>query len=151
MVKKRWSVRSRKGWQRWKGIAPGLPPSLVSLGSKTSRFTQRRVCHRLIATRYQLQILCPELLEQLLTEIATIAEQLAPQRANELPHRTTVVHIARRERESQQFALLVDDQVQLKAIEPAQASFASSCESGKDFVRGNAAVVAEPDPRCLHI
>src|SRR3954470_17410849 len=57
MVKKRWSVRSRKGWQRWKGIAPGLPPSLGSLGSKTSRFTQRRVCHRLIATRYYLATL----------------------------------------------------------------------------------------------
>jgi hypothetical protein len=45
----------------------------------------------------------------------------------------------------QQFALVINDQMQLEAIEPAPAALAALRQPGKDFMRGNTAVMAHPN------
>jgi hypothetical protein len=39
--------------------------------------------------------------------------------------------------------------MQFEAIKPAHAAFAPSCESSKDFVRGNAAAMAHPNRQAV--
>ena len=98
----------------------------------------------------QLHAFPPQLLEQLLPKVASIAKQFAPELADEFGHRTTVIDLSRGKREAEYFALVIDHQVQFEAIEPAPAAFPALGESGKDFVRGNAAVMTDPKGKTIN-
>jgi len=58
----------------------------------------------------------------------------APQVADQFRDRSTIIAIARRERQSQHFALLIDHQMPLEAIKPAPTAFAALRSSGQDFL-----------------
>jgi hypothetical protein len=122
--------------------AEGSPLPMVSaFASATSQF----ILPVALQLGNQLQTFRPSLLEQLLADGTTIAKQFSPEWADELPHRTTVIRVAGCEREAQHFALLVHDQVQLQAVEPAPTPFPALRESGKDLRRSNAAMVTDPN------
>jgi hypothetical protein len=61
------------------------------------------------------------------------------------PDRITVVDIARRDFHSQQFPLVIDDQVQLEPIKPIHARLSPGSKLCHHFMRPNAAIVAHTD------
>ena len=83
----------------------------------------------------------PQLLHQGLGDIAPIAKQFAPQALGQERHWLPVIHIAWGEVTGQQFALIVDNQVQLEAIKPAHGSLAPGGQASKHLVGRNAAVM----------
>ena len=82
----------------------------------------------------QLQTVCPQLLEPFLADVATIAEPFAPEWADQLGDGTAILDLSRCECEAEPFTLLVDDQMQLEALEPTHAAFATLRQPGKDLV-----------------
>ena len=58
-------------------------------------------------------------------------------------HRFAVIYIARRELKSQQFTLVIDNQMELEAIEPAHTALASCGHISKDPMPADALVVAD--------
>ena len=91
----------------------------------------------------QLQSLREELFEESLGKIATVANQLAPQRFGHLWDRLAVIGVGGRELNRQQFTLVVDDQMELETIEPSQAALAARGHPGKDPVTTDALIVAD--------
>ena len=73
-----------------------------------------------------------QLLGQRLGEIAFIAKEFAHQTCGELGNRMPIIDVARCEAKGQQLALVVDDQVQLEAVKPADRGLATSGSTGKD-------------------
>ena len=91
----------------------------------------------------QLQSLRVELLKESVGEIAAVANQLTPQRFEHLWDRFTVIGVGGRELNRQQFSLVVDNQMELEAIEPTQGALAARGHPGKDPVATDALVVAD--------
>ena len=60
-----------------------------------------------------------ELLGQRLREVAAVAKELAEEATDQLGNRTAVIDVAGRQREGQEFTTVVDHQMQLEAVEPA--------------------------------
>jgi len=52
----------------------------------------------------------------------------------------SIINIARCHQHIEQFASIIDDQVQFEAKEPAGRGFASLGQTGKDFVGGDALI-----------
>jgi len=84
-----------------------------------------------------------QLLEQRSGDVALVGEQLAKQAPHEFGHGFAVVHVARREREIEQFALVIEDQRPFEAKEPAERTFAAGRQSRKDLVHGLCRALAE--------
>ena len=84
-----------------------------------------------------------ELPSQGLGEIAFVPKELAHQTFRELRNRMPIIDIARSQAECQDLALIIDDQVQLKAEEPAHRGLAACGTSGKDAVLVNARIAAD--------
>ena len=84
----------------------------------------------------------PQDVEQLRGNVAAIADRLAGQALGQLRYRFAVVDVARRDAEGQEFAPVIDDQVQLEAVEPAHGGFAPAGHLLEHLVAVNAAVVA---------
>ncbi len=82
----------------------------------------------------QCQALVVELLEQLLRDIAPIAEELAEQTFAHLGDGFAVVNIACRQFEGQELASVIDNQMQLEAVVPAHRVFAPAHQAFKDFM-----------------
>jgi len=91
----------------------------------------------------QLQSLSEELLEESLGKIAAVANQLTPQRFGHLWDRFAVISVGGRALNRQQFTQVVDNQMELEAIEPSQAALATRGHLGKDPVTTDALVVAD--------
>jgi hypothetical protein len=70
--------------------------------------------------------------------VAAIPKEPAAQSFDHLGNRSAVIDIAWRQTTGQQFPLLVDDQMQLKAKEPAHAFWAMPGIDGKDTVSTDA-------------
>ena len=102
---------------------------------------QQPVLHILLQLRDQLQILLAQDFLQTLRDIAAVAYEFAHQVLRQFRHRLSVVYIARRQMKSQEFPLIIDDQVQLEAVEPIDRRLAALGEVSKNLVRVDAAVV----------
>ena len=84
-----------------------------------------------------------QLSAQSLTDIAAVAEDFAMQTLEQFRHRFAVISIARRQAHIEQFAAFVNHQVQLEAKEPAHRSPPPGRQAREDFVRMNAAYMAD--------
>src|SRR5579859_5028 len=88
-----------------------------------------------------------EVCGQVLRDVAPIAEELAEQSPDQARHWPAVVHIARREAEGEQFAAVVDHQMQLEAIEPADRGLAAGSVAGEGAVLVDARSLADRQRR----
>ena len=86
-----------------------------------------------------------QVLKQRLGDVALIGEHFAEQLPDQLRHRFAVIDIAWREREVEQFAALIENQMQFEAKEPADRGFAACGQSCKNFVLLNTAVMANSE------
>ena len=75
-----------------------------------------------------------QLFEQGLRQIAAIPEQFAKQSLDEDGYGNPVVDIAWGEVNAQQFAAIIDDQVQFEAVEPAHGGLAPVCQTSEYLV-----------------
>ena len=101
------------------------------------------VVHVLANLGDQLQAPLPELVKQSMGNVAAIADQLAGQTPSQLRYRFAIIRVAGGDPEGEQFALVVDDQVELETVEPAHRGFAAPGDVLEDFVAVNAALVAD--------
>jgi hypothetical protein len=96
-----------------------------------------------------------EPLGQILREVAPIAEPLTKEPLGQSGHGMAIIYVARRQTEGQQFDTVVDDQMELEAVEPADRRLAASSYSRKDPMAADARILAdgeggridEADPR----
>ena len=58
-------------------------------------------------------------MRQRLGEIAFVTKEFADEAFDQLGNGVPIIDIARRQAKGQQFALIIDDQVQFEAVEPA--------------------------------
>jgi hypothetical protein len=79
-------------------------------------------------------------LRQPLRNVAYIAEELAKQLFIELWHRLTIIPIAGGDAKLQDFAPIIDHQVQFEVKESAGGGFTTRCQAGKYLVDVNALV-----------
>ena len=93
--------------------------------------------------RHQLQSLCEKLPKKRLAEIAAVADQLPPQLFGHLWNRFALIRVAGREMNRQQFTLVIDNQMELEAIEPSHAALAPPGQLGKNPLAANALVVTD--------
>ena len=80
--------------------------------------------HQLVAHVFaqfgnELEVLGEERLKQRLRQIAFVADEFAPQAFGQLAHRDAVIGVARGETLLEQLPFIVDDEMELEAIEPA--------------------------------
>ncbi len=78
-----------------------------------------------------------QLVSQRLGEVALVTEEFVP-------------YVARREPARQNFAPVIDDQVELEALKPAHGGFAPSDDPHKDLVARNPFVVAHLEGGGIH-
>jgi hypothetical protein len=91
-----------------------------------------------------------ELLEELLRDVAAIAEEFAKELFGHCRNGLAIVHIAGCDHHSQQLARVIDDEVDFEAVKPADARFATSGQSTKDLVGLNPAIVTNGDAGGVH-
>ena len=96
-------------------------------------------CHQLNIEHVQ------QFIAQCFGDVASIGEQFAKEFSNHigdglaiLEEHSTFIDIARREQQVEQFATIIENQVQFEAKEPASGGFASLRQPRKDFVRPKA-------------
>ena len=82
-----------------------------------------------------------------LGDVPAIAEELAEEAPHQAWDRTAVVDVAAGQAEGQQLAAVVDDQVQLEAVEPADRGLAPRGVEGEDAMLPDAGVVADRQRR----
>jgi len=82
-----------------------------------------------------------------LGNITAIADELAGQALSQLQDRFAIIHVARGHAEGQQFAPVIDDEMELEAIESPHGGFAATGHLLEDPVAVNAAVVAHHQGR----
>ncbi len=75
-------------------------------------------------------------------ERAFITNELAHEPFGELGNRVPIINVAWRQAKGHELALIVDNQVQFEAIEPAHRGFATSGTSLKDAMGGDTSSVA---------
>src|SRR5579862_7606945 len=96
-----------------------------------------------------------QLLKHVLRQVAFVTEQLAKQPLGEFGQQLDIGTMSGRQTTTEQFATVVDDQMQFEAKAPATRAASARGETRKDLVLMNAAVVAhrqegrvdETDPR----
>ena len=99
--------------------------------------THQRVLHVPLEPGDQVYAVHEESLEEILTDVSPIGEQLAKQLFREafVFQRSAVVDIARGQLPLHDLALVVDDQVQLESVEPAHRALAQGRQSPHRPVR----------------
>lgn len=76
-------------------------------------------------------------------DIAFVCEDLAAQATEQVNQWLAVIYIARGNGDVEQFAALIDHQMQLKAIEPTNGGLTPSCDALEHLVVTDAPVVAD--------
>ncbi len=76
-------------------------------------------------------------------EIAFITNELAHEPFGELGNRVPIINVAWRQAKGHELALIVDDQVQFEAIEPAHRGFPTSSTSRKDAMGVDTGVMTD--------
>ena len=100
---------------------------------------QQAVAHVLAQLGDEVQTLArQELLGQRLGDVAPVAEELAEEAPDQAGNGAAVVDVARREAEGEQLAAVVDHQVQLEAVEPADRGLAAARIDAKDAMLADA-------------
>src|ERR1700687_2268304 len=84
-----------------------------------------------------------QLLGQGLREVAFVPKELSHQTFRELRNRMPIIDIDRSQAECQDLALIIDDQVELEAIEPADRGLTTSSTAVKDAMGVDASVVTD--------
>src|SRR5437773_2095770 len=84
-----------------------------------------------------------QVLGQRLGEIAFIPKELADESCGELGNGVPIIDVAWGEAKGQQLTLIVDDQVQLEAEEPAHRGLATCSAPSKDPMGVNAGIVTD--------
>src|SRR5262249_51357006 len=96
------------------------------------------VAHLLAQPSYEMQpVLADQLLDERLRDVALVSEELANEGAGlpcELGHGLAIIDIAGAKAETEQLSAVVDHQMQLAAIEPAERGLAPAGRGGKDAV-----------------
>ena len=82
-----------------------------------------------------------ELFKEWLRDIAAVCDQLPKQAFAECGNWFAIIHIAGCNLASQEFATLIDHQMELEAVKPAHRTLASLSKFGKYLVSVNAMVV----------
>ncbi len=115
------------------------------LKQQTIRDRHQLVGHALFKPGDQLQSALEEHLEERAGDIPAVAEEFAQDVLGELLHQRQlpVVDVAGRAHDGHQIAPVVDDQVQLKAVEPAHRRFAALGDAPERLVAVDASVVAD--------
>ena len=98
-----------------------------------------------------------ELLGQGLGDVALVAEELAEEATDQAGNGTAVVDVAGGEAEGEQLAAVIDDQVELEAVEPADRGLATPRVDAEDamlldtcrMADGEGGRVDEADARAL--
>ena len=85
------------------------------------------------------------MIEQLLTDVAFVTKELAPESLRHRFDGFSVVDVAGRQGQSQQIAAFVDDQVQLEPVKPAHGTFADLGQPLEDAVALDPFIVADLD------
>src|SRR5947209_7501903 len=85
----------------------------------------------------------PELLKQFLANITAVTEQFAPESLSQIRYRHPIIHITGCETQGEQVPLVMDDEVQLEAVEPTHAVFASLGIVSKHVMVVDAAIMAD--------
>ena len=84
-----------------------------------------------------------ELLGQGLGEIAFIPKEFANESCGQLGNGTPIIDVAGCETKGQQLALVIDDQVELEAEEPADRGLTACGSPGKDTMLVDTGIVAD--------
>src|SRR4051812_40518172 len=90
-----------------------------------------------------------ELVKQLLRDIALVAKQFAKEFTGKCGYRLAVIDIASRQAKGEQFATIIDHQMQFEAIKPAQRGLATLRDAFKHTVAVNPLVVADRQRSCI--
>jgi len=90
-----------------------------------------------------LQALLPEDMEQLVGNIAAIADRLPRQALGQFRDGLAVIDVTGGEAEGQQLAPIIDHEMELEAVEPTHGGFAPAGHLLENLVVVNAAVVAD--------
>ncbi len=101
------------------------------------------IAHIRADTGQEMQSLRREVLEQELRKISIVAYEFVKQRCCQLWHWTPILHIAWREAERQDLVLVVDDQMEFAAKDPARRGFPPFRQVGEDPMLRNAGVLAD--------
>ena len=101
------------------------------------------ILHVLADFGQEFEPLGKEHIVQRLGNIPTVPKELPKQLLGEGWHRLAVVDIAWSQAKGQEFPLIIDDQVEFEAIEPAHRRLAPGGPAGEHLVRGDAAVVTD--------
>lgn len=105
---------------------------------------QQPVAHILAQLGDQPQsMLHEERFGQGLRDVAFVGEELAKEATDEAGQRGAVVGVAWRETKGQQFAAIVDHQMQFEAVEPAHRGLATTSVDLKDTMLVNARVMTD--------
>lgn len=107
------------------------------------------VLHVLFQFGDQLDTLFVEQLEQYLRDVAPIPENFAEGPLTQSLNRLAIIHVAGRDDHAEQFASVIDDQMNFEAIEPTNARLATFGDPAKDLVGVDSTVVADGDTRCV--
>jgi hypothetical protein len=84
---------------------------------------------------------------ELLGDVAAVANERADETSNQTGHWTAIIHVARRQAARQQFPLIVNDQMEFEAVEPADRGLATSCVEGEDAMVADAGILADGERR----
>jgi len=101
------------------------------------------VLHVLFDASDELQALFPQLVEQRLGDIAFVAEHFPGEAVDHVGHGFAIVDVAGGEFDGEQFAPVVNDQMQLEAEEPASRGFAALGDIAEHAMRMDAMRVAD--------
>ena len=85
--------------------------------------------------------ICQEFFKKWLRNIASITNQFAKHAAHQFRNWFSVIDISRREHHIQDFATIIDDQMQFEAEKPTGRCLPALCQTCKNAMLGNAPVV----------
>ena len=91
-----------------------------------------------------------EFFQEFFGQVALVGKQFAKELASHFWHGLAIIHVAGCEHHVEQFALIIENQVQFEAKEPAGGGFASFGQPGKDPVRVNPWVFAHRQRCGIH-
>src|SRR3954463_6279210 len=131
-----------KAHLRLEGIKDGFDDEALAQHDLVSQGHQV-VSHVPADTSDEVQAALPECLEQVLTDIAFVGVELADQVPGDLIQYGAVGGVAGGDFQGHDLALVVDEEVQLEAVEPSHAGLATRGQAIEDLMTVDAAIVTD--------
>src|SRR6185312_4428361 len=111
----------------------------------------QHVAHILAQLRDELHALFEEeVLGQRLRDVALVAEEFAEEALDQARHGLAIIHVAWGQTEGEEFPAVVDHQVQLEAVEPADRGLATAGVHPEDAVLVDARIAADRQGGGVH-